>query len=60
MNTYEFLKTANEFRSIIWFLVFVAVLAVVIFSARAFEKQVDKKECNGLLVPDNRLNDDWD
>jgi len=50
----------HEFRSIIWFLVFLAAFAVLMFSAWAFASYVDKKESNGSFAPDNRFNDDWD
>lgn len=60
MRTSEFLSYIQEFRSIIWFFVFLVVFAVLMFSAWVFARHVDKKESNGLLVPDNRLTDDWD
>ncbi|MGB2580066.1 MAG: hypothetical protein WBC83_00005 [Minisyncoccia bacterium] len=60
MSTSEFLSIVQEFRSIIWFFVFLVVFAVIMFSLWAFAGHVDEKTSNGLLVPDNRFNDDWD
>jgi len=60
MSTSEFLSYIQEFRSIIWFFVFLVVFAVLMFSAWTFARYVDEKESNGLLPPDSRLNDDWD
>lgn len=61
MSTTELLRWIHEFRSIIWFLVFLVVFALLMFSAWAFASYVDKKESNnGSFVPDNRFNDDWD
>lgn len=59
MSTYEFLSFAQEFRSIIWFFVFLVVLVIAVFSVGAFVKYVDKKE-RSLLAPDSRFNDYWD
>ncbi|KKS27364.1 MAG: hypothetical protein UU88_C0007G0010 [Parcubacteria group bacterium GW2011_GWC1_42_11] len=60
MNTTDAMHWIHEFRSIIWFLVFLAAFAVLMFSAWAFASYVDKKESNGSFAPDNRFNDDWD
>lgn len=60
MSTSEFLSYIQEFRSIIWFFVFLVMFVVLMFSAWTFARQVDEKESNGLPPPDNRLNDDWD
>lgn len=60
MSTSEFLSYIQEFRSIIWFFVFLVVFVVLMFSAWTFARHVDEKESNVLPPPDNRLNDDWD
>lgn len=60
MSTSEFLSCIQEFRSIVWFFVFLVAFVVLMFSAWALARHVDEKESSGLLAPDNRLNDDWD
>lgn len=60
MSTSEFLSYIQEYRSIIWFFVFLLVFAVLMFSAWAFARHVDEKGSSDILAPDNRFNDDWD
>lgn len=60
MSTSEFLSLIHEFRSIIWFFVFLIVFAFVVWSLWVFAKHLEEKGGNNLHLPDNRLNDDWD
>lgn len=60
MSTHEVLSYIQEFRSIIWFLVFLVAFVVVTLSVWAFWDHVEKKEGNGLLAHNNHLNDYWD
>lgn len=60
MSTYVFLGLAHEYRSIIWFFVFLGVLALLMFGFWFFADHADENESTGLLAPDSRLNDDWD
>lgn len=60
MSAAEFLNYIQEYRSIIWFFVFLVVFAVLMFSAYAFASHVDKKGSSDILPTDNRFNDDWD
>lgn len=59
MSTSEFLSMIHGYRSILWFIVFLMVLAFLMFGLWFFADHADKKENPDLQIIDDFPKDHW-